>query len=96
MVAVNQKQLEEFRSKVGFVFQSFNLWPHKTILENIIEGPTQVQKIPKAQAISEAEALLKRVGLLEKRCLPREFIRRTTSENCHSPCIGNEAKSIVI
>lgn len=67
LVAVNQKQLEEFRSKVGFVFQSFNLWPHKTILQNIIEGPTQVQKIPKEQAIREAEELLKRVGLLDKK-----------------------------
>nr|WP_315043496.1 ATP-binding cassette domain-containing protein [uncultured Moraxella sp.] len=67
LVATEQKQLEKFRSKIGFVFQSFNLWPHKTILENIIEGPTQVQKIPKSQAISEAEVLLKRVSLLDKK-----------------------------
>lgn len=65
--AVNQRQLEKFRSKMGFVFQSFNLWPHKTILANIIEGPTQVLKMPKDQAISEAEVLLKRVGLLDKK-----------------------------
>lgn len=66
LVAANQKQLEKFRTKMGFVFQNFNLWPHKTILENIIEGPTQVLKIPKAQAISEAQALLKKVGLADK------------------------------
>lgn len=67
LVAANQKQLEKFRSKMGFVFQNFNLWPHRTILQNIIEGPTQVLKIPKAQAITEAEALLQKVGLLDKR-----------------------------
>ena len=46
---------ESLRARVGFVFQNFNLWPHKTILQNIIEGPTQVLKIKKAQAISDAE-----------------------------------------
>lgn len=66
LVAISGKQLEKFRSKVGFVFQSFNLWPHKTILDNIIEGPTQVQKIPKDQAISEAKVLLQKVGLADK------------------------------
>lgn len=67
LVASSQKQLEKFRSKMGFVFQNFNLWPHRTILQNIIEGPTQVLKVPKAQAIAEAEALLKKVGLFDKR-----------------------------
>lgn len=67
LVASSQKQLEKFRSKMGFVFQNFNLWPHRTILQNIIEGPTQVLKVPKAQAIAEAEELLKKVGLLDKR-----------------------------
>lgn len=67
LVAANQRQLEQFRSKMGFVFQNFNLWPHRTILQNIIEGPTQVLKIAKDRAISEAEVLLKRVGLLDKK-----------------------------
>ena len=40
LVAADNKQLEKLRSKIGFVFQNFNLWPHKTILQNIIEGPT--------------------------------------------------------
>ncbi len=65
--AKNRKQLDRFRSKVGFVFQGFNLWPHKTILQNIIEGPTQVLKINKATAIKEAEVLLDKVGLLDKK-----------------------------
>ena len=65
--AADVKQLESLRARVGFVFQNFNLWPHKTILQNIIEGPTQVLKIKKAQAISDAEKLLDKVGLLDKK-----------------------------
>jgi polar amino acid transport system ATP-binding protein len=67
MQAADIKQLESLRARVGFVFQNFNLWPHKTILQNIIEGPTQVLKIKKDQAISDAEKLLDKVGLLDKR-----------------------------
>lgn len=44
--AANRKQLENMRSRIGFVFQNFNLWPHKTILNNIIEAPMQVLKQP--------------------------------------------------
>ena len=65
--AADIKQLESLRARVGFVFQNFNLWPHKTILQNIIEGPTQVLKIKKAQATSDAEKLLDKVGLLDKK-----------------------------
>ena len=65
--AADIKQLESLRASVGFVFQNFNLWPHKTILQNIIEGPTQVLKIKKYQAISDAEKLLDKVGLLDKK-----------------------------
>ncbi len=64
--AVNRRQLEKMRSRVGFVFQNFNLWPHKSILENIIEAPTQVLKQSRDQAVSRAETLLDRVGLLNK------------------------------
>ncbi len=67
LVAADKRQLERLRSQIGFVFQSFNLWPHKTILQNIIEGPTQVLGISKAEAVSEAEKLLAKVGLLDKK-----------------------------
>ena len=67
LVAADNKQLEKFRSKIGFVFQNFNLWPHKTILQNIIEGPTQVLGISKADAVKDAERLLTKVGLLDKK-----------------------------
>lgn len=67
LTATDRKQLESMRSRIGFVFQSFNLWPHKTILENIIEAPMQVLKQSKAQAVKRAEELLEKVGLADKR-----------------------------
>ena len=53
--------------KMGMVFQQFNLFPHMTVLENLIEAPVQVQKHNKEEVIKEAEALLEKVGLSEKR-----------------------------
>lgn len=55
------------RAEIGMVFQRFNLFPHLTALENIIEAPTQVRKIPREAAFAEGERLLARVGLAEKR-----------------------------
>lgn len=66
LIAANRKQLEQMRSRIGFVFQQFNLWPHKTILQNIIEAPVQVLKKPKAEAIAQAQELLRKVGLFDK------------------------------
>ncbi len=66
-VPADQKQLARLRARIGFVFQSFNLWPHLTVLENIIEAPIRVSKHPRKQAIDHAEALLARVGLADKR-----------------------------
>ncbi|MFI8623072.1 amino acid ABC transporter ATP-binding protein [Bacillus altitudinis] len=59
-------QLNEMRQKIGMVFQHFNLFPHKTVLENIIEAPVMVKKTKKAQAITEANILLEKVGLADK------------------------------
>ncbi|AWY20979.1 ABC transporter ATP-binding protein [Moraxella bovis] len=67
LTAKNPKQLEKLRSEIGFVFQSFNLWPHKTILENITEAPIHVLGVSKADAIAEGEHLLAKVGLLDKK-----------------------------
>ncbi|WP_221800759.1 ABC transporter ATP-binding protein [Oceanobacter mangrovi] len=64
--AESPRQLEQLRSRLGFVFQQFNLWPHMTILENIIEAPVQVLKIPKKDAIERAHKLLAKVGLSGK------------------------------
>ncbi len=60
---VDRRQLERFRTKLGFVFQQFNLWSHLTILENVIEAPVHVLGRPRKEAIEEAEALLDKVGI---------------------------------
>ena len=63
----SRQQLDRLRSKASMVFQSFNLWSHMTILENIIEAPVHVQKRNKRECIDEAEALLEKVGIAAKR-----------------------------
>jgi L-cystine transport system ATP-binding protein len=64
---VAKDTLRRYRAQSGFVFQSHNLFPHKTVLENILEGPVIAQKRPKDEAVSEALELLGQVGLAEKR-----------------------------
>ena len=54
------------RAEIGMVFQSFNLFPHLTALENVVEAPRRVKREPKAQAVDRATALLARVGLADK------------------------------
>lgn len=62
-----KKSDRNIRQKIGMVFQSYDLFPHKSILENVILAPVKVQKRNKADAIKEAEELLDRVGLLSKK-----------------------------
>jgi len=66
--------LNALRAKVGMVFQHFNLFPHMTALQNVMEGPTQVKKMPKAQAEGLALSLLAKVGLSDKaRAYPHQL-----------------------
>ncbi|WP_191602381.1 ABC transporter ATP-binding protein [Marinomonas algicola] len=67
LVAANMKQLTKMRQQIGFVFQSFNLWPHMTILENVMEGPANVLKRPKNEVREYATHLLNKVGIAEKK-----------------------------
>ncbi|HLH61871.1 MAG TPA: amino acid ABC transporter ATP-binding protein [Ktedonobacteraceae bacterium] len=63
----SNKQLSPIRRELGMVFQNFNLFPHMTVLENVIMAPLLVRKIPKDQAVALGERLLAKVGLAEKR-----------------------------
>ncbi|MBE3667366.1 histidine/lysine/arginine/ornithine ABC transporter ATP-binding protein [Vibrio navarrensis] len=66
-VPANEKQVQRIRSRLAMVFQGFNLWSHMTVLENVIEAPVHVLGVPKAQAMENAEILLKKVGLYERK-----------------------------
>ena len=55
------------RSDIGMVFQHFNLWPHMSVLENLIEAPMRVKRLPRAEAVAVAEKLLAKVDLVDKR-----------------------------
>ncbi len=73
-VAYGGKNLAALRQRIGMVFQSYELFPHLTVLENILLAPTKVQKRSRAEVQQEAEALLDRVGLLAKKnSYPREL-----------------------
>ena len=64
---VKNNDVRRIACKMGMVFQQFNLFPHMTVLENLIEAPVNVQKRDKAEVIKEAEVLLAKVGLSDKR-----------------------------
>lgn len=71
---VKNNDVRRIACKMGMVFQQFNLFPHMTVLENLIEAPVNVQKRDKAEVIKEAEVLLAKVGLSEKRDIyPRKL-----------------------
>ncbi|MCQ4348218.1 ABC transporter ATP-binding protein [Pseudomonas stutzeri] len=67
LVAADSRQINRLRSQLGFVFQNFNLWPHMSILDNVIEAPRRVLGLSKAEATERAEALLAKVGIAAKR-----------------------------
>ena len=65
-VAADQKQVDRIRTKLGMVFQSFNLWSHMTIVENIMEAPVHVLGHSKTEAHANAMQLLEKVGIADK------------------------------
>lgn len=68
------RNIAQIRQKIGMVFQNYELFPHKTVLQNIILAPMKVQKRRKDEVTEEAEQLLERVGLLDKRdSYPRQL-----------------------
>ncbi len=65
--AADAKQLQHWRSRLAMVFQNFNLWAHRTVIENVIEAPVHVLGVSKAEALEKAEALLARVGVAHRK-----------------------------
>ncbi len=63
----DSKQVDRIRASLGMVFQSFNLWSHMTVLENVIEAPVHVLKVPRKLAVERGLALLNKVGIADKR-----------------------------
>ncbi|GGH16407.1 arginine ABC transporter ATP-binding protein [Alsobacter metallidurans] len=79
-----QRSIVDIRTRVSMVFQRFNLFPHRTALENVIEGPIFVKKEPRDAAIAHGRELLARVGLAEK-------------ENAHPPQLsGGQQQRVAI
>ncbi len=66
-VPMSETELAKLRTRIGMVFQHFNLWPHLTVLGNVIESPIHVQKRPRDEVVVDAEDLLRKVGLADKR-----------------------------
>jgi polar amino acid transport system ATP-binding protein len=67
LVEDSERNIAKQRTEIGMVFQRFNLFPHMTALENVIEAPVRVRGLPERQAVDEGERLLARVGLSDKR-----------------------------
>ena len=66
LCAADARQLQAWRARLAMVFQNFNLWQHRTVLENVIEAPVHVLGQPRAEAVDRARALLSRVGVLHR------------------------------
>ncbi len=62
----DSKQVDRIRARIGMVFQQFNLWSHMTVMQNVIEAPIHVLKVPKDEAIERANQVLSKVGLSDK------------------------------
>ena len=62
----DRRQVDRIRARLGMVFQQFNLWSHLTVLQNVIEAPIHVLRLPRREAVERARALLDKVGLADK------------------------------
>ena len=93
LIAADNRQINRLRSEIGFVFQNFNLWPHMSVLDNIIEAPRRVLGQSKAEAIEHAEALLDKSRHPQQAPqLPGRTLRRPAAACRHCAHPGDEAQ----
>ena len=96
-IVMGDKELSLMRTRIGMVFQHFALWPHLTVLQNVMEAPLHVQGRPKAEVREEAEALLARVGLSDKiDVFPARLSGRPEAARGHRACPGHEARAYTV
>jgi len=88
---ISSKKVALVCAELGMVFQRFNLFPHLTALENIIEAPFTVRKIAKEKAIEQGNLLLNKVGLEDKRDEYLKAFRWSTAKSCHSKSLSDES-----
>jgi len=73
-VPMRDRELAMLRTRIGMVFQHFNLWPHLTVLQNVTESPVHILRRPRSEVVAEAERLLEQVGLADKRDVYPAFL----------------------
>ena len=88
--------MSKIRAEIGMVFQSFNLFPHLSAIQNVTLGPVQVRGISQKEAEERAMDLLVKVGVSEKASnYPRSALRRSAAARCHCPGACHAAKNHV-
>ena len=93
----NPKAIRQLRQDVGMVFQQYNLWPHLTVIENLIEAPQKVLGISEEEAKKDALELLKRLRLEEHADrFPPSLIRRSATTCCYCSSINDETTSVAV
>ena len=94
LVELSEKEVARQRSGMAMVFQQFNLFPHRTVLQNLIEAPVLVKREPRAEATERAVSMLARVGLAgQGEGLPRPALRRPAATRRNSPGPDHETET---
>ena len=88
---VSDLHADEVRARIGMVFQSFNLFPHLSVLDNITLAPRRVHGVAKAEAVRDALAMLKRVGLADKATARPDDVRRPAAAGGDCASSGEQA-----